>query len=204
MRRLSIDQSVALDLETDEDALDCTVRSVDGGSATLTIHGPLTPKTVGRLAGGSPCYLLFSYRGAHVGLRGTATFIPGKPDVEFRVTDGIQLPERRGAGRITIATRAIVTPDPDGAAGQVETTTVNVSISGALLRRQPRLAEVTRFAIDLYFGLDPTPVQRHATLVRSTLDSVAVHFDETADGDKQRLGEFLAGHRIASKMADAG
>ena len=204
MRRLKPGQPVVVDLDSTAESIPCSVVSVAGQAALLSVAGPLGPALMGRLAAGSPGYLLFSDRGAPIGLRGAAAYVPGRPEIEFRVTDGVELPERRDAPRTALTTRATLTLLPaDGQQAQrkVDTTTINVSLTGVLLRRTPELEGTAQFAVKLYFGADETPVESTASLARATDTGVALHFTALAADEKQRLAEFLAGYRIANRLA---
>ena len=143
-----------------------------------------SPRAVARLVAGSLGYLLFSYKGALIGLRGIARInAETRPLMEFVVVDGAERPERRTADRVAMGTRVTIASLGSGAAGEpLSTFTVNISATGVLLKR-PRGAPPTGdVALELFFGADPSPVPARGQIVRTTDDHLAVHFEDIDGG----------------------
>ncbi len=162
-----------------------------------------SPRAVARLVTGSLGYLLFSYKGALIGLRGVARISAAtRPLMEFVVVDGVQQPERRTAERVAVGTRAtIASLDPGPASQPLSTFTVNISATGALLKRPPAAPQTGDVALELFFGADPTPVPARGPIVRTTDDHLAVHFDDIAAAQRVRLMQLLAGHQRRHRLA---
>jgi hypothetical protein len=81
------------------------------------------------------------------------------------------------------------------------TYTIDISESGALLRRHPSLEAVERFTLELMFGDDPQPVVAEAEIVRRTDDAVGVRFGSIASDGAKRLGGYLMGIRHQRRVS---
>lgn len=187
MRRLREQQTVQLDLEGESQAIECRVASITGAVATLTPEG--MPVRSVELRSGAPGYLVFRHRGKLVALRGIAAVVGSQAQVEFVVTDGVVLPERRTAQRVPLSTRARVWPrhqELDEGAG-VETVTSDLSLDGALIEIRAGLDQHSQFALELFPDPDRTPVRCRARVTRRTPTHLAVKFTDLADGDRTRL-----------------
>lgn len=195
MRRLRIDQPVTLSLDEVAEPIACQVRDVTGAVARLTHRDELPPRAVGRLALGSPGYLVFDEFRLPVGLRVAVRASP--PYLDAAVMDGIALPERRADVRVSLVTRVRLTgQDAIAGEGQTDwTETVDLSEQGAKLRNHPALAGQERFSLELMFGEDPQPVAAQAKVVRSEPDIVGVVFESVSPDDATRLAEYLTGFR---------
>jgi hypothetical protein len=187
MRRLREQQTVQLDLEGESQAITCRVASVTGAVATLIADG--TPLRSVELRSGAPGYLVFRHDGKLVALRGIAASVGNQAQVEFVVTDGVVLPERRTAERVQLATRARVWPrhlELDQTAG-VETVTVDLSLDGALIEIRAGLDQHSQFALELFPDQHRTPIRCRARVTRHTPSHLAVKFSDLADADRTRL-----------------
>ena len=162
-----------------------------------------SPRSVARLVAGSLGYLLFSYKGALIGLRGIARINAAtRPLMEFAVIDGAERPERRAADRVAMGTRVTIASVGSAAAGEVLSTfTVNVSSTGVLLKRPPGAPQSGDVALELFFGADPSPVPARGQIVRTTDDLLAVHFEDIDAAQRIRLTQLLAGHQRRHRMA---
>jgi len=90
--RLVAGQRVTVDLEGEEEVVDALTAS-DGESRVLAQVQRASPRAVARLVTGSLGYLLFSYKGALIGLRGIARINAAtRPLMEFVVVDGAERP----------------------------------------------------------------------------------------------------------------
>ncbi len=199
VRRLRSGQRVTVELE-DGDAdhfVDCRVVEVFGSVASLARADDLDQQLSDRLSDGFPGYLVFYYRGGEVALRGLAAATRERASViDFTVLDSVQLRERRQGRRVQLVTRARVLPIDTGSSGEeqraIETFTLNLSPSGALLRYRAGLADHRAFAIELFFGADPRPVRCRAVYARRTDDGIGVEFRHLEQDAKTRLVEIIA------------
>jgi hypothetical protein len=198
MRRLSMHQLVAIGLDNEEDNIECRVVSVNGSAALLrqTYRIPRSARL--RLATGALGHLVFQYQGSLVALRGVA-HAPEDSDegLVFAVVDGVELPERRTAERVSVALRAIVWAldghgSPDASCGQ--TTTANVSSSGALIERRDHLATARQLRLELFLRDGDAPLCCEAFVARETPTHLGVHFTTMAEQDRIRLGVALLRH----------
>lgn len=200
MRRLVAHQAVDLELDGDSDAvasIDCRLQSVHGPVAALAPVDDVAPRLQERLAPGSLSFMTFNYRAAAIALRGVALAVPTREALEFVVIDGIQVAERRSAGRVPLLTpiRALTT-DADGAViAAVATVTVDLSMGGAMLTRRPNLGDGPRWQIELTLPGDADPVRCNAVLARDTPTHFGVRFEDMQEADQLRLAAVLANHQ---------
>jgi len=196
VRRLTAQQLVKVDLDSEEERIDCRVMSVLGPAATLMPVNEIQPEVREQLEAGSPGYLSFTHHGALVALRGVVSSASASgAEVYFVVTDGVQLPQRRVAERVPLITHArLATLDSDGGADgpPTDTVTANLSSSGALIALRPGIGAGPRFAIQLFFGRERTAVRCEASLARRTATHIGVGFTRIEDADRVRLNEILA------------
>jgi PilZ domain len=128
------------------------------------------------LIAGTPAYREFEHRGSVIALRGIAVASGHQSELQFVVTDGVQVPEHRAARRVPLVARARIFSGvgDDGDKPAVETVTVNISHTGVLVERRPGLLERRlRLAIELFPDDDPTPIRCDATVVRRSPTHVA-------------------------------
>ncbi len=99
----------------------------------------------------------------------------------------VEIAERRGAARtsVELGVRAVLV-GAGRTARAVETTTANLSISGALLRRQPGLDQGP-WQIQLFLPGDPVAVSCGALLTRQTTTHVGIAFEHLSAEDLERL-----------------
>lgn len=201
MERLRVDQTVILSLDEVAETIECRVLEVQGAISRLSYHDELPPAAVGRLALGSPGYVVFDEFRIAVGLRVAVRASP--PYLDVAIVDGVTVPERRGGERIKLVTRARIVPLEQRGSEQAaaSTYTVDISESGALLRDHPALSGDQPFMLELMFGDDPQPISSRAEKVRRTPDAVGVRFDAMPVDDAQRLGGYLAGIRHQRRSA---
>jgi len=196
-------QLVAVEIDGEDCPIDCRVATVLGSAVSLVCQGELEPRMRARLIGGARAFLVFTHRGAVIGLRGVVAAASKSPVIDFVVLDGIQAPERRRGARIICTTRARVSPTDSDSAGTeepaVDTFTVNLSPTGAMLRRRPQLDGHQRFSIEFFFGADPVPLRADAVLVRLTRNALVLEFEHMNEADHVRLAEILAERRVSSQ-----
>jgi methyl-accepting chemotaxis protein len=108
----------------------------------------------------------------------------------------VQIAERRGAARVDVQTpvRALLAGADGGA--PVETETLNLSVSGALLGDRPGLGDGP-WRLQLFLPGEDEPVSCTATLARRTPDGFGVAFGPLADADLLRLDRMVSGSRDA-------
>ncbi|MGO9751872.1 MAG: PilZ domain-containing protein [Solirubrobacteraceae bacterium] len=195
MRRLVEHQAVTIEVELDADAwcIDCTVGNVTTPVATLAPIHEISPQTRESLRSGALGFMMFEWRGSTIALRGGARAIYGGAALEFVVLDGIHEKERRAAPRARLQTpvRARHVISGRASAFSVETVTVNLSLSGALLIRRPGLGPGPR-EIELLLPDHGAPVRCGAALARQTRDQIAVVFSEIREADLVRLAGTIA------------
>ena len=200
MRQLDIDQPVTLILDDVDEPIECRVLDAHGSVSRLEYHDALPPRAVGLLVRGSAGYALFDDFGAAVGLRVAVRASP--PYLDVAVTDGVEVPERRGNERVKLVTRArIICPGEQDSERPAEWTyTIDVSETGALLRDHPAISDQERFDLELMFGKDPQPVAAQTQIVRRTQDAVGIRFESISAEDATRLGEYLMGIRHQRRL----
>ncbi len=202
MGRLTTGQRVTIDIDGEENVVDAIAAS-DEGSRLLVYVRRASPAVLGRLINGSRGYLLYTQRGALMGLHGLARITPfTRPLAEFVVDDGSTHAERRLSERVPIVTHArIAALDAEGLGVPLTTFTANISATGVLLRRPAHSLPIDEVRVELYFGADPTPVAARGRIVRSTDEHVGIHFVEITDDERVRLTGLLTGHRRSHRLA---
>lgn len=201
MERLRTQQAVILSLDEVPDTIQCRVLEVHGAVGRLSYQGELPPRAVGRLVLGSPGYVVFDEYRVAVGLRVAVRASP--PYLDIAIVDGVAVPERRGGERVKLVTRGRIVVPTDGRTEQPApwTYTVDISESGALLRKHVALADLERFTLELIFGEDPRPLAAEAGVVRRTDDAVGVRFESMSADDAKRLSGYLMGVRHQRRSA---
>ena len=146
------------------------MQSVHGPVAVLAPVTTVAPALRTRVKNGLLSFMTFQHQSAPVALRGVVLASPQSADLEFVVIDGVQVTERRTAGRVRLLTPIRATSvDADGVAvATVATVTVNLSMGGAMLTRGPNLGPGPRWQIELALPHDSSPVRCDAVLVRDT------------------------------------
>jgi hypothetical protein len=200
--RLHAGQRVTIDIDGEEDVVDAVAASEDG-SRLLVYVRRASPVVLGRLINGSLGYLLYTHKGALMGLRGLARITPAtRPLTEFLVEDGRARAERRASERIAIVTRARIAAVDDGGPGVPLTTfTANISSTGVLVRRPAHSLPSDEVSLELFFGTDPTPVTARGQIVRRTDEHLGIHFAEIGRAERTRLAGLLAGHQRSHRFA---
>ena len=199
MRRLRTQQRVELHLDSEDQPIACRVEAVTRALATLTRIGE-PPRSPENLATGAPGYLEFEHRGSPVALRGIAVASSDQRELQFVVTDGVQVPEHRAAQRVQlVAPVRIYNPVGDHSeTPPVETITADISQTGTLVERRPGLEQRPQFAIELFPDHDPTPIRCAARLVRRTPTHLALKFTDLAEADRTRLAVIVNRHQRRS------
>jgi hypothetical protein len=197
--RLRVDQTVTLSIDEVPESIECRVLEIQGPISRLAYRDELPPKAVGALVVGSPGYVVFDEFRTPVGLRVSIRARP--PYLDVAVTDGVEVPERRGGERVKLVTRARIIRLEDADSPTEWTYTVDVSERGALLRHHAAFEELHRFKLELMFGDDPRPVTAQAEIVRRVDDAVGVAFEPGSARDATRLGEYLMGIRHQRRLA---
>ena len=212
MRRLVGHQAVSIELDGDGgheiEFIDGVVEGVGGLVASVAAQREIGSELRERLRSGALGFLMFEYQGAPIALRGAARAISDGVMLEFVVLDGVQVAERRAAARValSIPVRVVLVAD-DAPAVLIETSTVDLSVGGALLKRRPRLG-TGPWQLDLFLPAEATPVHCAAVLVRETPGHLGVAFANLSDGDLTRLRELIAdpppvGELRAESVSDA-
>jgi len=198
MRRLKQQQSVEVHLDSeDEIVVPCRVLRVEGSVATLESAGgdPVLP---GNTAPALPGYLVFEHAGGRVALKGIAA--PGantQTALLFVVIDGVQLPERRAAGRVEVEAQARLFLPAAGDHEYIETPLADLSISGMRVERHPNLDVETRYRLELYIGDEPTPIRCDAEVARRTATHIGMKFVDLRDTDQAVLAAIVASRQSA-------
>jgi methyl-accepting chemotaxis protein len=106
----------------------------------------------------------------------------------------VQIAERRGATRVDMQTpvRAVLV-GAGGGAVPIETETLNLSVTGALLRERQGLGDGP-WQLQLFVPGEPEPISCVATLARRTAEGFGVAFGRLSDADLLRLDRTVAGH----------
>lgn len=99
--------------------------------------------------------------------------------------------ERRGARRVALATAVRAVLAGENGASSIETSTIDVSIGGALVERVPGLGDGP-WQLELFLPGEADPVRCDAELVRGSAQHLALRFTGLSRADRVRLAE-LAG-----------
>jgi hypothetical protein len=201
VERLVAGQRVTIDVDSEDEVIDALAASVDESRLLLYVRRA-SPSALGRLISGSLAYLLYTHRGALVGLRGLARITPQtRPLSEFIIDTARPDSDRRGSERVPIVTRARVAGlDADDRDDPSTTFTANISATGVLLKRPHRPLSTDRVSLELFFGSDPVPVSARGEIVRSTDEHLGIHFLDIAPTDVLRLRGLLAGHQRRHRL----
>ena len=206
MRRLVGHQDVTIALNDGDrnvELIACVVKRARGAVATLAPCDAIAPRLQSTLTTGALGFLTFDHYGAQIALRGAAQTSSEGATIEFAVLDGVQLEERRRAPRVALETPvrvALLADDLSGA--PIETVTANLSVVGALLKRQPGLGNGP-WRIELFLPGEPTPVRCTASLARHSADHLGVAFADIEDPDLIRIEKALADQPKAPAAAAA-
>jgi hypothetical protein len=191
LRRLKHNQRVEIHIDSDDHVVDCRVAAVQGSVATLRRIGEVPSEVLDKFTPGALGYLLFEHHGLKTALKGIATAGQNEQaSLAFVVIDGVQLPERRAAERVSLEALVRISADGDSGEG-VEATAANVSVGGVLLERPAGLVDGPDFRLELSLDHDPEPIRCRATVVRATPTQVALKFIEIADADRIRLAGLI-------------
>ena len=198
MRRLKHEQRVEIHLDSDDHAVACRVAAVQGSVATLTRITEVPPEVLAKFTPGVLGYLLFEHRGAMTALKGIATASPTEPtELAFVVIDGVQLPERRAAERVS---SALWPGSPVGTAATAPARrdpAANVSAGGVLIERPAALGDGPTFRLELVVEHDPEPIRCGATSSARPPTHVALKFTDIPDADRIRLAGMIRGRALA-------
>ncbi len=199
LRRLKHQQRVEIHIDNDDHVVACRVAAVQGSVATLTRITELPADEIAKFTPGVLGYMLFEHRGAMTALKGIATASStDETELAFVVIDGVQLPERRAAERVSLRALARISgPKSDNGAGTIETPATNVSAGGVLIERPVGLADGATFRLELVLEHDPEPIRCGARIVRATATHVALKFIEIQDADRIRLAGMIRGRALA-------
>ncbi len=199
LRRLRHQQRVEIHIDSDDQVVACRVAAVQGSVATLTRITELPPEDLAKFTPGVLGYMLFEHRGAMTALKGIATASSTEEtELAFVVIDGVQLPERRAAERVSLSALARISGGNGGnGAGTIETPTANVSAGGILIERPDALGDGPTFRLELVVEHDPEPIRCGAKIVRATSTHVALKFVEIQDADRIRLAGMIRGRTLA-------
>ncbi|MGA2925679.1 MAG: methyl-accepting chemotaxis protein [Solirubrobacteraceae bacterium] len=103
----------------------------------------------------------------------------------------VQIAERRTATRVALQARVRATLVVDGPTPPpVETETVDLSATGALLQRRAELGEGP-WQLELSLPGDPAPIRCLATLARITPGHLGVAFGDLTDANRRRLEQTI-------------
>jgi hypothetical protein len=197
MRRLAANQRV--EFIPDEanhvqaDGIDCVVAWVKGAVGTLVCPGGLAPQARQQLTPAALGFLVFDHHGMPVALRGAAAADADNPMLEFVVLDGVQIPERRITNRVALAIPVRVNPasPEDPGRAPVNTTSRDLSITGALLKRTAGLGTGRVWKVELLVAGDEPPISCGAVVARRTPTHVGVAFTDLDASGHARLDQLL-------------
>ncbi len=120
----------------------------------------------------------------------------------------LNIAERRGAERVDLGVHVKATLLADvGHTPEVETMTVNLSTTGALIERRPNLGEGP-WVVHIFLPDESAPIECHAMLARETGHHLGVAFQGVSLADVQRIDRavsaYNASHAVEpSALADA-
>lgn len=204
MRRLVPLQAVTITLDTEDEGIDCLVRSVSGPVALLHRKGEIPAEVTRKLAAGSSCLMAFTHAGALVGLRGIATTASEDlTELAFVVSDGVQVEERRVAERVSLITRIRIgaVTEEGSAEPAAETFTADVSLGGVRVERRPGLGAGPAFRLELFLRDEPSPIACGAQLARETPTHLGLKFTGMHPEQRSRLARVLAEHQLRTRSS---
>ena len=193
---------MTISLDTEDEGIDCRVRTVSGPVALLHRLSELQPQTGPKLTTGSSCLMSFTHEGSLVGLRGIATTASEDlTELAFVVSDGVQVEERRVAERVELITRARIAAvsSEGGSESATDTFTADVSLGGVRIQHRPGLGSGPGFRVELFFAGDSTPIACQAALARRTPTHLGLRFIDLPAGERSRLARILAEYQLRTR-----
>jgi hypothetical protein len=196
MQRLEQGQSVLV--MVGERMAVCTLTAFSGGAAVLT---PTGRQRGGPMPEFSPdCQITFEYGPNLVMLNGTLQRGDLEDDLEFRVSDGVQVPPRRRDSRLSVRC-AVTLRLPSGE--ERETHTVDISATGLGVEGADHAragAEVgVRFTLP-----EGRTVAATTSVVRASGNVTALKFDRFEEGSDGLLGPYVIGRARGDAAEDEG
>jgi hypothetical protein len=176
-------------------AVPCRVVMIEGAQALLLSRDAISAALM------RDCMLTFDYEGRPVALMGHVRRCADEHEVQFVVSDGVQIP-RRGASRLEVSLVAEVarhdTPDD-----RWEATTVDVSSKGLLLEpaNDLRIGE----SVDLALSLPKadTALSLSARVVRVAGGRAGAETTEISQDDLARLNGLIREGKLALALQRA-
>lgn len=200
VRGLSVGAEVRVILDAEagraSEAFSARIDSIYGSTARLAPTDQLRAELRARLMPGALGHLNFQRDDVPVALRGIAILHRYSGGLEFAISEGIRLTDRRTVNRAPFVAHLRASRMSDN--GRVTGTTTaiatrNLSPGGALVERHPLLGNGPRWKIELTLPSEASPVQCEALLARETADHLALKFVGLPDTDRLRLAAALAG-----------
>ena len=172
MKRLR--ENAACSVHADGQWLDCRALGVHDGTALLHPVSPRRLFALPDVVHGAE--LSFEdARGALVMLSGACVVDRRQLELRFVVTDGVQMPDPRGAMRVEVVLDVLAEPlGPDGAptGERLTTRTVEVSATGMSIRAVDGLADTDAVAVELAIPDDQPPLRARFDVVRRTPEAL--------------------------------
>ena len=198
LRGLTPGDEVTIDLDPDSaqkaSSFAARVEWIEGSTARLVPAGQLTAELRARLRPGALAQLSFERDSLPIEMRGIAFSQRFGRGIEFVVTEGFRLTDRRTTDRLPVVAqvRASLMADDGRVVGTTSATaTKNLSLDGVLVARQPRLGSGPRWTIELTLPSASAPVQCQAVLARETSSYLALRFVDLSDSDRRLLATAL-------------
>jgi hypothetical protein len=184
MRRLNEWQEVSLLVGATQ--LRCRVVAVNSDEAALQ---PVVAPRVSRQELEGRASLIFGHKGMLVALKGRAKWGERDDDLRFRVQDGVQLPQQRGASRLRIPLEVNVRVD--GAPEPVKARSIDLSATGLSLEGNGFGLPGDLIELELELPDREPPLVCQGKVVRSTIQLTAVAFLGLDNPSKDRVARFV-------------
>jgi methyl-accepting chemotaxis protein len=114
-----------------------------------------------------------------------------------------RIAERRPAPRVALHVKVLATRLSGDSSEPIETVSANLSTSGALIERVPRLGDGP-WRLELFLSEEHDPIRCTAALARDTADHVGVAFSEFSDDDFMLLGGIVEDAHMRESAAPMG
>jgi hypothetical protein len=184
MRRLNEWQEVSLLVGATQ--LRCRVVAVNSDEAALQ---PVVAPRVSRQELEGRASLIFGHKGMLVALKGRAKWGEQDDDLRFRVGDGVQLPQQRGASRLRIPLEVAVTVD--GAAAPATARSIDLSATGLSLEGAGFGVPGDTLDLEIELPDREAPLRCRGKVVRATIQLTAVAFVDLDPASRNRISRFV-------------
>jgi hypothetical protein len=187
-------QQVHVDLEQATEAQAAVVLGFAGPALVLLLVGTPDAGFLRAVALRSTGYVHVRHAGRPYALRGEALAGGRDDQVIVQVTDPFRLGQNREYARAPIAAPARLAPAGGGAT--LDTTTCDLSVGGAALRRPRRYEPAPAWEVELRLDGESPPLSCAAHVQRETADRVMLRFvDVSVEGQRALMRAVVTWYR---------